>query len=162
VHLAGVAERAAKELPELAQKFDITGLPRRYLPFRTVARTMLELAEQHRELLVKHGLVEQVLQGLRRSLDELDQVVDRGAEGRRVHIGARANLDVAGSEVVQIVRGLNGLNTFRFGTQPDLLAAWTAASNVIGPAVGRSVGQAVGNAGTPGTSSPGGEIKPAA
>jgi hypothetical protein len=163
VHVAGVAERAAKELPELAQKFDITGLPRRYLPFRTVARTMLELAEQHKELLVKHGLVEQVLQGLRRSLDELDQVVERGAEGRRLHIGARANLEAAGSEVVQIVRGLNGLNTFRFGTQPDLLASWSAASNVVGPAGGRRDGVAEGRSNAPSdTSSATGQINPAA
>src|SRR4051812_43159909 len=93
VHLAAIAQRAAKELPELDAKFDITTLPRRQLPFRTVARTLLELAEQHKDLLVKHGLVEEVLVGLRAALDELDQVVDRGAEGRRIHIGARANLD---------------------------------------------------------------------
>jgi hypothetical protein len=153
VHLAGVAERAAKELPELASTFDITGLPRRQLPFRTVARTFLEQAEQHQELLVKHGLVAEVLQGLRRSLDELDQVVERGAQGRRTHIGARANLEASGAEVLQIVRGLDGFNTYRFGSQPDLLTAWISASNVIGPAV---------SGGQSGTPASGGEIKPAA
>jgi hypothetical protein len=156
VHLASIAQRAAKELPELDAKFDITGLPRRQLPFRTVARTLLEQAEQHKELLVKHGLVEEVLVGLRRSLDELDQVVNRGAEGRRIHIGARANLDAAGAEVVQIVRGLDGFFTFRFGNQPDLLAAWISASNVFGPPV---TGAQSSSTTTPAA---GGNIQPAA
>jgi hypothetical protein len=163
VHLAGVAQRAAKELPELSSNFDVTNFPRRQLPFRTVARTLLEQAEQHKELLVKHGLVEEVLQGLRRSLDELDQVVDRGAEGRRTHIGARANLEAIGAEIVQIVRGLDGFNTYRFTNQPDLLASWISASNVFGPTV--SVLQAGGRSGGPsstGSAVAGGEIKPAA
>jgi hypothetical protein len=31
------------------------------------------------------------------------------------------------------VKVLDGFNRFRFATEPDLLAAWTAACNVIGP-----------------------------
>jgi hypothetical protein len=146
VHLAGVAQQAAKDMPELSSKFDVTGLPRRQLPFRTVARTLLDQAEQHKELLVKHGLVE-----------------DRGAEGRRTHIGARANLEAIGAEVVQIVRGLDGFNTYRFTNQPDLLASWISASNVFGPTV--SVLPAGGRSGGPSSTDSavaGGEVKPAA
>ena len=164
IHIASIAQRAAKELPELEAKFDITGLPRRQLPFRTVARTLLEQAEQHKELLVKHGLVEEVLVGLRTSLDELDQVVDRGAEGRRIHIGARANLDASGAEVVQIVRGLDGFFTFRFGNQPDLLAAWISASNVFGPPVSgvQADRRTGGQTSSPVSPAAGSDIKPAA
>lgn len=36
-------------------------------------------------------------------------------------------------EVVQIVKVLDGLNRFRFAAEPNLLAAGTAACNVIGP-----------------------------
>jgi hypothetical protein len=32
-----------------------------------------------------------------------------------------------------MARLFDGLNRFRFAAEPDLLAAWTAASNVIGP-----------------------------
>jgi hypothetical protein len=49
----------------------------------------------------------------------------------------------------------------RFADDPDLLAAWKAASNLIGPA--RTGGQAGGRTGSPHESPPsGGEIKPAA
>ena len=147
VHLAGVAERAAKEVPELVQKFDLPRVPNRNLGFSTVARTMVEEAQRHKDVLIKHGLVEQILDSLGESLDQFDEVVQHGAEGRRVHIGARANLEVAADEVVQIVKILNGYNRHRFITQPDLLAAWTAARNVVrtgGQADGRTGGQTDG------------------
>ncbi len=131
VHLAGVAERAAREVPELVQKFDLPRVPSRNLGFSTVARTMFEEAQRHKDMLIKHGLVEQILDSLGQSLDQFDEVVQHGAEGRRVHIGARANLEVVADEVVQIEKILNGYNRHRFIAQPDLLAAWTAARNVV-------------------------------
>jgi len=153
VHIAGVAGRAAKEVPELVQKFDLPRIPFRSLAFRAAARTMVDEARQQKELLVKHGLVEDMLQALGQSLDEYDQVVERGAEGRRIHIGAAANLEAVSDEVVQIVRGLDGYNRFRFTAEPDLLAAWSAASNVIGPP----------RTGTPSETAPqAGQTKPAA
>jgi hypothetical protein len=85
-----------------------------------------------------------VLDSLVEDLKEFDRVMGQGSEGRRVHIAAGVELDVVADEVVEIVRVLDGLNRFRFADDPDLLAAWRAASNVIGP---------------PRT---GGEIKPAA
>ncbi|HWN18250.1 MAG TPA: hypothetical protein VNO19_04960 [Gemmatimonadales bacterium] len=160
VHLGRVAERAAKEVPGLAQKFDLPRIPARNLAFRTVARTMVEEAQQQQELLVKHGLVAEVLDSLSQSLDQFDQAVERAAEGRRVHIGAAANLQAVSDEVVQIVRLIDGYNRHRFATEPDLLAAWTAACNVIGPA--RTGGQPDGRTDKPSDPPPQGQIKPAA
>jgi hypothetical protein len=130
VHLAGVAGRAAREVPELLQKFDLPRVPHRNLGFSTVARTMFEEAQRHKDMLIKHGLVEQMLDALGQSLDQFDEVVQHGAEGRRVHIGARANLEVVADEVVQLVKILDGYNRHRFTAQPELLAAWVAARNI--------------------------------
>lgn len=158
VHLAGVAERAAKEVPGLVQKFDLPRVPNRNLGFSTVARTMVEEAQRHKDMLIKHGLVEQILDSLGESLDQFDEVVQHGAEGRRVHIGARANLEVVADEVVQIVKILNGYNRHRFIAQPDRLAAWTAARNVV-----RAGGQTAGRTDTPSDTPPqSGQIQPAA
>jgi hypothetical protein len=125
VHVARAAQRAAREVPELAQKFALRREPIPYLTFRTLATTIVAEAQKQKELLVKHGLVERVLDSLTEELKEFDQVMGEGAEGRRMHIVA--------DEVVEIVRVLDGLNRFRFADDPDLLAAWRAASNVIGP-----------------------------
>src|SRR5215208_4522739 len=114
VHFSGVAVPAAAESPELGQKFDLPRIPNRGLAFRAAARAMVELAEQRKELLGKYGLVEEVLQNARQSIDQLDGTVDRGAEGRRVHIGASASLEVVANEVVRLVKILDGFNRFRF------------------------------------------------
>ena len=85
----------------------------------------------------------------------------RGAEGRRIHIAAAVELDVVAGDAVQIVRVMDGHNRVRFAGDPDLLAAWRSASNVIGPA--RTGGRADGRTETPsGTPPPEGAVKPAA
>jgi hypothetical protein len=164
VHLVRVAKRAAKDVPELAQKFDLPRLPFRNLAFRNVARTMLEEAQQQKELLVTHGLVAEMLDTLAQSLDEFDQAVEQGAEGRRVHIGAAANLMAISDEVVQIVQILDGYNRHRLAGDPNLRAAWAAARNVIGPPVsgGQADRRKGGETSTPTTPPVGGDIKPAA
>lgn len=73
---------------------------------------------------------------------------------------AAANLEAVSDEVVQIVRILDGFNRHRFTAQPDLLAAWTAASNVVGPP--RTGGQPDGGTGGQSDSRSGGQIEPAA
>ena len=41
--------------------------------------------------------------------------------------------DDFGGEAVEIVKIVDGVNRVRFAGDPDLMAAWKSASNVIGP-----------------------------
>jgi hypothetical protein len=120
VHVARAARRAAREVPELTQKFALSREPIPYLTFRTLARNVAAEAQQRKELLVKYGLVEQVLDSLVESLDQFDQAMAQGAEGRRKHIAAGVELDVVADEVVEIVQVIDGSNRFRFANDPDL------------------------------------------
>jgi hypothetical protein len=131
--VATAARRAAKEEPELAQKFVLAKHPTAYLQFRSLARTVAAEAEGRKEILVKHGLVDSVLVSLAESLVQFDQALARGAEGRRIHIAATVELQVVSGEAVQIVRVLDGYNRVRFAGDPELLAAWESASNMVGP-----------------------------
>ena len=130
-HLARAARRASKEVPELAQKFALTRQHVPYLAFRSLARTVAAEAEQRKELLVRHGLVDRVLGTLAQSLDQFDRAVTQGAEGRRMHVSARVELDVVAGDAVEIVQVIDGLNRIRFAGDPDQFAAWRSASNVI-------------------------------
>ena len=140
-HLARVAESAAAEVPEIAQKFRLTKEAIPYLAFRTVARGMSAEARNQKELLVRHGLIDSVLDSLAENLDKFDQAVEQGTDARRTHVGASAELDALVEELNQVVRVLHGTNRSRFAEDPDSLAQWESASNVIGPP--RSVGQSV-------------------
>ena len=102
-----------------------------------------------------------VLDSLNEGLGQFDQAVAQGAEGRRIHVGATVELDVVAGDAVELVKIIDGVNRVRFAGDPDLLAAWKSASNVIGPA--RTGGQADRRTEKlPETPTSGGEIKPAA
>jgi hypothetical protein len=151
LHLARVADVAARENPDLNGKLVLRGAPRPYRSFRAVAGTMLAEAQTDKELLVKYGLADTVLNGLVESLNQFDQAINDSTDALRAHVSARAELDVLGNEVVEIVGVMDALNQFRFADDAAVLAEWNTVSNVVNPAPTPS---------QPPTS--GGEIKPAA
>ncbi len=155
-HLAQVAKVAARDMPELAQKLVLKPGTSTYLAFRTAARGMAAEARSQKELLVKHGLAESVLEDLTRALDQFDAAVEGGGSGRQAHVGASAELRSVADEVVQIIRVMDGLNRYRFMNDPELLAAWESASNIL--ATPRAAVPKPAPEGTP----PGGEVRPAA
>ena len=103
------------------------------MAFRAAARGIATEAQNEKELLINHGLLEPVLQSLNQALEQFDRAVERGTVGRRAHVGARAELKAIADEVVQVVRLMDGSNRFRFANDPESLAAWGSASNTFGP-----------------------------
>jgi hypothetical protein len=156
-HLANVAEVAAVEEPELLQKFVFPADATTYLAFQTVASGLAAEAESRKDLLIKHGLSEDVLSGLKVTLDQFETAVEQGAAGRLAHVGASAELVVVADAVVQVVNVMNGLIRIRFANQPELLAAWESAKNVLAtPRPGET------KPSTDGTPPAVGEVRPAA
>lgn len=131
-HLARVAKVAARETNELDGKLVLHARPRSYRSFRGLAGTMLAEAQTDKELLVKYGLADSVLDSLVQSLGEFDRMVTESTEAFRAHVGARAELDVLGEEVVDFVGVMDALNRVRFAKVHAVLEEWEAVSNVIG------------------------------
>jgi hypothetical protein len=155
-HVESVAAVAAKESPELDGKFVINPKGSSFLAFRTAARGMQAEALTHKELLIKHGLVDTVLDDLGKALDEFDAAIAQATDGRRAHVGASAELDSVADEIVQIVRVLDGVNRVRFANDAEQLAAWESAINIVGGPVVRGKAE-------PGAEPAlGSEVKPAA
>ena len=155
-HLSNVAQMAAVEEPELVQKFAFPRDATTYRAFQTAAGSMAAEAESRKDLLIKHGLSEEVLSSLKVALDEFETAVEQGSAGRLAHVGAHAELDAIADEVFQIVRVMNGLNRIRFAQQPDLWAKWGSASNVV------AAPQSEVRPEPDGTSPSSGEVRPAA
>ena len=133
VHVSRVGEAAASEVPELAAKFRLTREAVPYLAFRTAARGILAEAQNRRELLVRHGLLDASVDNLVKSLDQFDQAVEQGDTARRAHVGASAELDSIAEELIQVSRLMGGINSARFENDPEAMAQWLSASNVFGP-----------------------------
>jgi hypothetical protein len=155
-HLRRVAEVASADEPELEQKFMIPRDTHTYRGFHTAATGMVAEAASRKELLVKHGLDEEVLTGLQVALDQFETAVEQGAAGRLAHVGATAELNQIAEDVVQVVGVMTTIIHVRFVNQPEILAAWESASNVVAAPKSHDA--------TPsgGTSPTGGEVKPAA
>jgi hypothetical protein len=132
-HVIRVARIAADELPDLAHTFVLGPGSSTQLGFSAIARGIATEAQTHRDVLVRHGLGEEVLENLTQALDQFDAALEQGQEARRRHVGARAELQAIADEVVQIVQALDGLIRYRFANDPEALAAWESASNVPGP-----------------------------
>jgi len=130
-HLVTVAEDAAAEEPALAEKFRLPPSNGSNEAFRTLARKMLEQGQAGRELLAKHGLMATLLDDLTAAVDQFDASVAETNEGRRDHVGARAELDAVSDEVMHLVELLDGLNRYRFGGDAELRAAWESARKVV-------------------------------
>ncbi|HEV7366004.1 MAG TPA: hypothetical protein VGN76_09190 [Gemmatimonadales bacterium] len=161
-HLASVAQFASVEDPDVIQKFNFPPDATTYLAFRAAASGMAAEAESRKELLLKHGLSEEILTGLKTSLDQFETALEQGAAGRVARVSATAELNAVAEEVVQEVKVMNGQVRFKFATQPEVLAAWESASNVVAapkPEDKPVTGSTPPAGGTP----PGaGEVRPAA
>jgi hypothetical protein len=119
-------------------------------------------AETRKELLLKHGLAEEVLTGLEVALDQFETAVEQGAAGRLMHVGATAELNTVAEEVGLVVKVMSGLIRVRFAGHPELLAEWESASNVVAapkPGEKPEAGGTLPSGRTPPTA---GEVRPAA
>jgi hypothetical protein len=153
-HLAEVGRAAAREEHELGKTFRFKPGASTFLAFRTAARGMASAAETHREVLVKHGLSPSVLDQFVQMLDQFDEAVVLGNDGRTAHVGATRELRAVSSEIVRTVRVMDGRNRQRFAEDGQLLGSWISASTVLGtPRPGTEQ-----EGGTPAT----GEVRPAA
>ncbi len=160
-HLAAVSRAAAREDHELGSAFRFKPGKKTFLAFRTAARTMLAAGQAHREVLVKYGLSDSVLEQFGRMLDEFDAAVTLGNEGRTRHMGATAELRQVALEIGRTVRVMDGRNRQRFQEDGQLLAAWLGARAVLGTPRGGSPGAGPVAPAVEGTS-PTGEERPAA
>jgi hypothetical protein len=110
------------EEPELVGHFIYPPDATTYQAFLTAATSILAEAESRKDLLVKHGLAEEMLSGLRLALEQFQTAVDQRDAGRLAHVGASADLVAVSEQAVQVVKVMNGLVRVRVANQPDRLA----------------------------------------
>jgi hypothetical protein len=134
-HLVTVAEVAAQGEPALAGLFRLPPPNATHETFRAVAHKLLEQGQAQREVLVKHGLADRLMDELAAAVAEFDASVVQTNDGKRGHIGARAELGAVSDEVMQLVEMLDGLNRYRFMRDPEMLATWERTRRV-GPGAG--------------------------
>jgi hypothetical protein len=135
VPLARVARRAATEEPGLGAIFKLPRTAGKHSNWRIAARRMVTEAEARKDLLTKYGLDDTLLPDLSAGLDQFSAAIERGANGRNASVGATADLDAVMDANMEIIDVLDGMNIHRLRDDPEQLAAWQSARNVVGPAL---------------------------
>jgi hypothetical protein len=131
-HLAEVGRAAAREEHELGKTFRFRPTANTFLAFRTAARSMAAAAAANRDVLLKYGLSQSVLDEFVQKLDEFDAATALGNEGRTAHVGATRELKGVALEIVGAVRVMDGRNRQRFAQDGQLFGSWLNASTVLG------------------------------
>jgi hypothetical protein len=162
-HLVTIAQDASADKPGLGNQFEIPGSNLSNARFHAASKAMLELGVAEKEVLVKHGLSDKLLDDLATAVAEYEGSITVTNTSREDHIGARAELQQVSDEVVQLVQMMDGINRYRFRGDPHLLVAWEAARHVVtGPQPKIEAPKAPTEPTQPGTNGPTGEVKPAA
>ncbi len=130
-HLAEVGRAAARDEHELGKTFQFRPGASTYFAFGTAARGMVTAAGEHQETLVKYGLSQSVLDEFIKQLDQFEEAVRLGHEGRAAHIGATRELRAVSAEIYRIVRVMDGRSRQRFADAAQLLGSWLSASTVF-------------------------------
>jgi len=133
LYLRAVGAAAAKENEQMATEFQAPPSNASHKALVTMARGMLEKATAHKELLVQRGMSEHLLDDLARTIDEFEQTVGASLAARREHIGATTDLWAVAAEITEQLKVLEGIVRYRFGENAELMGAWAAARNVLGP-----------------------------
>src|SRR5918994_1151186 len=131
-HLSQVGRAAAREEHELGNAFRSKPGSNTYLSFRTAARSMAAAAEAGKEVLLRHGLSQPVLEEFAGMLEQYDAAIALGNEGRTAHVGATRQLRGAAGEIFRSVRVMDARNRQRFAGDGQLLGSWISASAVLG------------------------------
>jgi hypothetical protein len=162
-HLVTIARDVSAEQPALGDKFEIPASNLSSARFFAASKAMLELGSQEKEVLIKHGLSDKLLDDLATAVAEYEGTITATNTSREDHIGARAELQQVSDEVVQLVQMMDGINRYRFKGDPHLLTAWEAAKHVVsGPQVKAETPVASTGSSEGGSSGTSGQVTPAA
>ncbi len=168
-HLAQIGKMAARQQHELATIFVFKPTADTLLAFQSAARSMYAAAQEHQEVLVKHGGSASVLVQFGRILEEFDAVVTQGASGRTAHTAATRELVALTKEAGAVVRAMDARNRLRYQDDRQALEQWISVRTVLGVPQGKDGGGT--EAGAPsapeappagGAQSAGGDVRPAA
>ena len=132
-YLSAVGAVVGTQNAELAEQFRMPPPNTTHQGLLTMSRAILERATAQKELLVKLGMSEQVLDELTAALGQYEDTLQATSAGRREHVGARADLKVVAADISKQLRLLDKVVRYRFGDNAERMGAWESARNVAEP-----------------------------
>jgi hypothetical protein len=130
-HLAEVAQDALVSHPDWQASFELPKASAPLTIFITAARAMLATATAQQAVLVGLGLGTSFVDDLTQAMAAYDATGSGQATGKLTHVGARVDLKATANEGLHLLKVLDGLHRARFRNDPQLMAEWQSARNVV-------------------------------
>jgi hypothetical protein len=131
-NLVRVGEQVAKQRPSYLGRFRLRSANATHSAFIVSTKAMIALATAEKELFENNGLAGALLEDISGQVALIEEATQASFAGRRGHVGARAELKVVATEIVEIVKVLDGFNRYQFRAEPKLQGAWDSAKNILG------------------------------
>ena len=131
-YLVAVGTYAGKNQAEVAQQFRLPSTNTTNAAFLTAVKALVAAAESQRDLLVQQGMTVASLEEINKLVAEFEVASEVARTSRRDHIGARADLEVITAQLMDEVKLLDGITRYRFGNDPEVMAEWKAARQLLG------------------------------
>lgn len=132
-YLVAVGNVAARDRTELAAQFRLPNSSANNHVFLIAVKALVAAAEQQRDVLVAAGMAPALLEELQRLVSDFETASEEARAKRLSHIGARADLQEIAGALMEEVRVLDGINRWRFGKDPEVMAEWQAARHLPTP-----------------------------
>lgn len=131
--LCRIADLAAVDHPGLAGRFVVppAGAPNR--EFLLKARTLLADTTAEKELLSSLGLGDTFVEELTQAVADYETATASAHAARADHVGAGAELAAVAHRCTADVVVIDTYMRAKFATDPQILAAWRSARNIVGP-----------------------------
>ena len=99
------------------------------------AGAVIEAARDHQEVLAKYGLTPGLVDEATALLEQYQAISNEAKEAYQARVGASKALADVRVDIMAAINRIDRLNRHRFADQPEALARWETARNVVGPAV---------------------------
>lgn len=95
------------------------------------AEALVTGARVRLEGLTKHGLTGELLDEAAKVVAQYQAATEEASAAKQGRIQASAELDEVAARIMELVNRMDGLNRHRFVNQPDVLASWESARNLV-------------------------------
>jgi hypothetical protein len=129
-YLIAVGNLAARDRAELADQFKLPDASANNQAFLAAVKVLLAAALQQRDVLVTAGMAPALLDELQGMFAAFESASEEARARSLSRVGARADLQEIAVDLMDEVRVLDGLNRWRFGKEPEVLAEWLSARHL--------------------------------
>jgi hypothetical protein len=129
-YLVALGSVATRDQADIVGRFRLPATSLNNAAFVTAVKGLVGDAEQHKDKLAELGMTPTLLDDLTRMIADFEASAETVRTARRDHIGAREDLESISIDLMELVKLIGAITSYRFGYDRDVMAQWKAARHI--------------------------------